>query len=664
MKNYNFYTQVILLFISLSFCEEIVFAQRSPILNDFLRIKTISEPDLSKNGDWVVYSVEEGKSKTQGIKNIWLVSYDGTIAKQLTHSKKNSNYLPKWSPDGQWIAFLSESGDDKTPILKLFSKQSGKVIRLTNPHYEVSDFVWAPDSKNIVFIASTAKDESQSENKPLVITRYVFKKDEEGYLGSDRSHLYRISIQKKKVELLTSGPYDEWAPAWSPDGKYIAFVTKRGKEPDRNFNSDIYLISPASGSKAIQLTHFPGTDLDQEWDSVPSWSSDNSQIAYIRSANSQAMYYDYAPTQLAVVDVATGQERVVGPVDQWFTDPQWSEDGKIIYVLMETSRNIHLSAVDVHTGKVQRLTQGSRVDEYFSVAPQKIVLVSSDDQHPSELFALEKNGLRQLTHHNQKLLEEVHFVPVEDIEFDSFDGTRIEGLLVKPANYKPGNRYLGILNLHGGPVDQFTHEFNFEWQWLAAQGYVVIAPNPRGSSGRGFNFAKAIYADWGNLDVKDVLAGVDYVIKQGIVDPNKLVVAGWSYGAMLTDYVIASTSRFKAAISGAGTGNIWGNYGVDQYTLQYELELGKPWSNPQVYMKLSYPLMKANRIKTPTLFMCARMDFNVPCIGSEQLYQALRSQNIPTELIIYPQQSHSLDRYDFEMDRLQRIKDWIGFYVK
>ncbi|HBD7397211.1 TPA: S9 family peptidase [Legionella pneumophila] len=664
MKNYNFYTQVILLFISLSFCEEIVFAQRSPILNDFLRIKTISEPDLSKNGDWVVYSVEEGKSKTQGIKNIWLVSYDGTIAKQLTHSKKNSNYLPKWSPDGQWIAFLSESGDDKTPILKLFSKQSGKVIRLTNPHYEVSDFVWAPDSKNIVFIASTAKDESQSENEPLVITRYVFKKDEEGYLGSDRSHLYRISIQKKKVELLTSGPYDEWAPAWSPNGKYIAFVTKRGKDPDRNFNSDIYLISPASGSKAIQLTHFPGTDLDQEWDSVPSWSSDNSQIAYIRSANSQAMYYDYAPTQLAVVDVATGQERVVGPVDQWFTDPQWSEDGKIIYVLMETSRNIHLSAVDVHTGKVQRLTQGSRVDEYFSVAPQKIVLVSSDDQHPSELFALEKNGLRQLTHHNQKLLEEVHFVPVEDIEFDSFDGTRIEGLLVKPANYKPGNRYLGILNLHGGPVDQFTHEFNFEWQWLAAQGYVVIAPNPRGSSGRGFNFAKAIYADWGNLDVKDVLAGVDYVIKQGIVDPNKLVVAGWSYGAMLTDYVIASTSRFKAAISGAGTGNIWGNYGVDQYTLQYELELGKPWSNPQVYMKLSYPLMKANRIKTPTLFMCARMDFNVPCIGSEQLYQALRSQNIPTELIIYPQQSHSLDRYDFEMDRLQRIKDWIGFYVK
>lgn len=258
----------------------------------------------------------------------------------------------------------------------------------------------------------------------------------------------------------------------------------------------------------------------------------------------------------------------------------------------------------------------------------------------------------------------MHFVPVEDIEFDSFDGTRIEGLLVKPANYKPGNRYLGILNLHGGPVDQFTHEFNFEWQWLAAQGYVVIAPNPRGSSGRGFNFAKAIYADWGNLDVKDVLAGVDYIIKQGIVDPNKLVVAGWSYGAMLTDYVIASTSRFKAAISGAGTGNIWGNYGVDQYTLQYELELGKPWSNPQVYMKLSYPLMKANRIKTPTLFMCARMDFNVPCIGSEQLYQALRSQNIPTELIIYPQQSHSLDRYDFEMDRLQRIKDWIGFYVK
>jgi dipeptidyl aminopeptidase/acylaminoacyl peptidase len=254
-------------------------------------------------------------------------------------------------------------------------------------------------------------------------------------------------------------------------------------------------------------------------------------------------------------------------------------------------------------------------------------------------------------------------LPLEDIGFKSSDGTLIEGLLLKPAHYKSGTQYPAILNLHGGPVYQFSHEFNFDWQWLAAQGYAIIAPNPRGSSGRGYEFARAIYADWGNLDVKDVLAAVDYVIQKGIADPQKLAVGGWSYGSMLTNYVIASTQRFKAAISGAGTGNILGNYGVDQYTLEYESELGKPWLNPQIYMKLSYPLMKANQIKTPTLFMCANLDFNMPCIGSEQLYQALKSQNIPTELVIYPDQYHSLDRPDFQMDCLQRFKDWMDFYL-
>lgn len=664
MNKNKFSTKVVPLLLPLLFYESTLFAQRPPILSDFMRIKTVSEPDLSKNGEWVVYSVEDGIGNTEGIRNIWLVSYDGKVSKQLTHNKQNSSYSPKWSPDSKWIAFLSESGSAKTLVLKLYSKQSGKVIQLTSNLYEISEFTWAPDSQDIVFIANKTKDEEQSENEPMVITRYSFKKDEEGYLGAKRNHLYRLSIQKKHPELLTTGSYDEWAPAWSPNGKYIAFVTKREKDPDRNFNSDIYLISPTRDSKAIQLTYFPGTDLDSEWDSVPSWSPNSSQIAYIRSSSSQAMYYDYAPTQLAVVDLSDGKERVVDPMDRWFYEPKWSDDGQTIYALIETSRNIHLSAIDVHSGTVSTLTPGARVDEYFSVAQHRIVLVSSDDQHPTELFALEKNSLRPLTHHNQKLLEKVRFLPVEDIEFASFDGTRIEAMLLKPVNYKPGNLYTGVLNLHGGPVDQFSHQFNFEWQWLAAQGYAVIAPNPRGSSGRGFNFAKAIYADWGNLDVKDVLAAVDYVIKKGIIDPNKLVVGGWSYGGMLTDYVIASTTRFKAAISGAGTGNIWGNYGVDQYTLQYELELGKPWLNPQTYIKLSYPLMKANRIKTPTLFMCARMDFNVPCVGSEQLYQALKSLAIPTELVIYPEQYHSLDRYDFEMDRLKRIKDWIDFYIK
>ncbi|WP_131780221.1 S9 family peptidase [Legionella bozemanae] len=622
-----------------------------------MRIKTVSEPDISRDGKWIVYTVEENISKIDAVSNIWVVSYDGKISKQLTNDKKNSSFLPKWSPNGQWIAFLFENDEAKS--LQLLNRQSGQIIRLTNSLHDVSDFAWSPDSQNIAFIASEA-NAKDSKNKPIVITRYLFKKDTEGYLGEKRTHLYRVAIQNKQIELLTPGPYDEWAPAWSPNGDYIAFISKRGDEPDRSYNSDVYVIRNKPGSKAIQLTRFPGGGMDPDWESTPSWSPNNAQIAYLSFNNKSPIY---APTQLAVVGLTTHKEQIIAPIDRWFTKPKWSEDGKKIYALIETSRNTHLSEIDVATGTVRTLTKGERVDSEFSIGQQRIVIVSSDDQHPPELFAVE-NTLRPLTHHNQKLLDEVIFRPLENIEFKSSDGTLIEGLLLKPAHYKPGKQYPAFLNLHGGPVYQSSHEFNFDWQWLAAEGYTIIAPNPRGSSGKGYEFSHAINADWGNLDVKDALASVDYVIKKGIVDPNQLAVGGWSYGGMLTNYIIASTQRFKAAISGAGTGSILGNYGEDQYTLDYESELGKPWLNTQIYLKLSYPLMKANKIKTPTLFMCASLDFNMPCIGSEQLYQALKSLNIPTQLIIYPEQYHTLDRPDFQIDRLQRFKDWMDLYLK
>ncbi|VEB36636.1 prolyl oligopeptidase [Legionella cherrii] len=657
MKKIHRCLQHSLLLLLIIFFEKGWAEQRLPLLSDFMRIKTVNEPDLSKDGKWVVYTLEENVSKTEAIRNIWLVSYDGSVSKQLTNNKKESSYSPKWSPDGLWIAFLSERGDSKN--LRLLNRKSGEIIKLTNNQYDVSDFTWAPDSQNIAFIGHKVNSEKESKNKPIVITRFLFKKDREGYLGKKRTHLYRIAIQSKHIELLTPGPYDEWAPAWSPDGKYIAFASQRGTDPDRNFNSDVFVINTKPGSKAKQLTKSPGAEMDPEWESVPAWSPDSAEIAYLSNSNHSHIY---APTQVAVVGLRSQQEQIIAPVDRWFTKPKWSEDGKNIFALIEISRNIHLSEINVRTGVVKALTHGLRVDSNFSTADRRIVVVSSDDQHPPELFAVE-NTLRPLTHHNQKLLEQVKFLPADDIEFKSSDGTVIEGLLLKPANYKTGHQYPAVLNLHGGPVYQFSHEFNFDWQWLAAQGYAIIAPNPRGSSGRGYDFSRAIHADWGNLDVKDVLAAVDYVIKKGIVDPNKLAVGGWSYGGMLTDYVIASTQRFKAAISGAGTGNILGNYGVDQYTLEYEAELGKPWLNVQTYLKLSYPLMKADKIKTPTLFMCASLDFNMPCIGSEQLYQALRSQNIPTQLIIYPDQYHSLDRPDFQMDRLKRFKDWIDLYL-
>jgi dipeptidyl aminopeptidase/acylaminoacyl peptidase len=364
-----------------------------------------------------------------------------------------------------------------------------------------------------------------------------------------------------------------------------------------------------------------------------------------------------------VIDITNGQERIVSNVDRWFSKPQWSADGTNIYALIEENRNTYLNQIDAQTGQIKQLTHGARSDDDFILIKNKLIVLSSDDRHPAELFVLDKK-LSPLTEHNKVLTEEVAFQLAEDFSFKNTDGLLIDGLLIKPADYVAGQKAPAILYLHGGPVYQYSHGFDFRLQWFAANGYAVIAPNPRGSSGKGLNFAKAIYADWGNLDVKDVLESVDYLVGLGIINPKRLAVGGWSYGGMLTDYVIARDQRFKAALSGAASGNILSNYGVDQYTYDYEQELGKPWEKPEAYLKVSYPFMNANKIKTPTLFMCGQLDFNVPCSGSEQLYQALKSLNVPAQLVIYPEENHILSSPRAISDRLTRYVDWLNFYLK
>jgi dipeptidyl aminopeptidase/acylaminoacyl peptidase len=253
---------------------------------------------------------------------------------------------------------------------------------------------------------------------------------------------------------------------------------------------------------------------------------------------------------------------------------------------------------------------------------------------------------------------------MEDFSVTTADGTRVDGLLMKPVGYREGTRVPTVVRAHGGPVYQFSHEFLTEWQWYAAHGYAVIGVNPRGGSGRGFDYAKAIYADWGNVDSGDVLAAVDQVVKMGVADPQKLAIGGWSYGGILTDQILVRDGRFKAAWSGAGSANALGLYGLDMYVREVELELGKPWATPEAYLKVSTPFLHADRIRTPTLFLCAAADNNVPCAGGEQMYQALRSLGVPTRLIVYPDEHHDLEVPSHIGHRLQAYTDWFDRYLK
>jgi dipeptidyl aminopeptidase/acylaminoacyl peptidase len=643
---------------------------------DLARIAEVAEPAFSPDGEWVAYTVGTAnlaadKSQT----DLWRVRYDDARERvQLTRTPESDEWRPQWSPDGRSLAFLSDrGGDDATTQVWLMPASGGDARKLTDLPGGVDDYVWSPDGTRLALIAKDPeRPAGVAEPKnppPIVLDRYQFKEDGRGYLDTRRAHLYLFELATGRSDLLTPGPHDEMLPAWSPDGRQIAYVTKRaGADPDRNLNFDLYLIDARAGAAERQLTRFPGADLDPYWESRPAWSPDGTRIAYLRSGEDRWVYY--APWQLAIVDVASGRETVPAPLDRCMSRPRWSGDGRSVHVLVEHSRVTHLTRIELTSGQPTPLTSGLRFDYDFDIVnlrgakDARLVVLGGDDARPHGIAAVEPDGrLRPLDTHNDWLASERRLAPVEAIRFRSRDGAEIEGFLLKPLDYVAGRRYPTILRLHGGPVYQFSHEFMPDWQAYAAAGFAVVAVNPRGSSGRGFDFSKAIYADWGNLDVADVLAAADHAVAIGIADPERLGVGGRSYGGILTNYVIASDTRFKAAVSGAGSSNMFAMYGHDQYTREYELEIGTPWANREVYERISYPFLHADRIRTPTLFYCALADANVPCLGSEQMYQALRSLGVPTRLVIYPGESHALSVPSYLRDRLERHLEWYSRFL-
>jgi dipeptidyl aminopeptidase/acylaminoacyl peptidase len=293
-----------------------------------------------------------------------------------------------------------------------------------------------------------------------------------------------------------------------------------------------------------------------------------------------------------------------------------------------------------------------------------VAVLVSEPQLPAEDYSLAAgNALRRVSTVNDAFLKTVRLAAVERFKARSADGTAVDGFLVRPPDAPAGQRLPTVLRIHGGPVSQFSTAFQLEWQMLAASGFAVVAANPRGSSGYGTAFSRAIWADWGNKDFQDVMAAVDHAVQMGVADPDRLGVGGWSYGGILTNYVITKTGRFKAAISGASEANYLSNYGTDHYQYEWETELGLPWQNVERWVKLS-PWFAIEKVTTPTLFMGGADDVNVPLLNSEQLFQALRRLGRDTELVVYPGQHHGIRRPSYVKDRYQRYIAWYDKYLR
>ena len=665
-------------------------AKRNLQIDDLFRFSSVDSPVASPDGKWVAYTVstrdlKKDKSETR----VWMSPLDGAPAEGWPVTAKGTSASePRFSPDGRYLSFLAarpdedEDKDDAQAQVWLLDRRGGEATKLTELLQGVQGYEWAPDSKRLVLLIQDPTPEEieayqhkEKGTKPVrpktprpdVIDRVQIKRDDSGYLDRRRVHLFTFDVASHALAQVTSGDFDDRDPAWSPDGRFIAFASNRTEESDSNYDSNIWVVAsdnPDKGRTLLKVSANPGRDEQ------PAWSPDGKWIAYVSNLEPALMWYDteqlmLSPAPSAGTAAASPARQLTKGLDRNVRAPHFTPDGLGIYFRLEDSGEEHLARIPVAGGAITRPIAGARSVGTFNVGKDgTVVAMVGETKLPDEVYVLKGTVLKPATRVNQPLLDELRLGDVEEVHFKSKDGTAIEGFIVKPPAFSPEFKYPGLLRIHGGPVSQYDVGFNFEAQLLAASGYVVVLVNPRGSSGYGREFCKAIFADWGNKDTQDVLAGVDYAIAQGYVDADRLGVGGWSYGGMMTNYVISQTDRFKAAISGAG-GALWtAFYGHDHYQLEYEAELGLPWKNREVWERLSSPFYNVEKITTPTLYMGGAVDWNVPIIGSEHMYQALRRLGRKTQLVVYPGEHHGLRKPTYLKDRYERYLAWYGKYVK
>jgi len=656
--------------------------------DDIYKMESVSDPQISPDGQWVAYLVTTNdRAADEQRSAVWMVSWDGAQRVQLTNPASSISF-PRWSRDGHYLAFLAKPADAEHAQIMLLDRRGGEPRTLTHTSDDIQSFDWSADGRRMVLAvqasgeppepaaptepAAPAAREPDARHgasakppKPIVIDGLFFKQDVTGYLGSGHEqHLYLLEVASDRLEPLEhDAGSNSIAPVWSPDGRRIAFTRTKEKAVDPDGTMDLEIIEARPGAVAQRLAH-----LYIPNEQHLAWSPDSKLVAY--QQGQEPKYNNYMLDQLVVVPAVGGTPRVLtAQLDRAVAAYAFSADGAAITLVLEDDRSAYPARLDLAKGSLEKLVASPISVAALSGAGAHLAMVASTDATAAEVCALEDTGPRRLTHHGDALLDTVQLGAVEDISFRSRDGTEVHGMVVEPPGYVAGRRYPTVLWIHGGPNGQDDHSadfdgYQFRRQLLAANGYVVVGVNYRGSSGRGAPYARAIQADWGHLEVEDLLAGVDYLIARGIADPARLGIGGWSYGGILTDYTIASDQRFKAAISGAGSALQLSMYGTDQYFLSYRYEVGPPWRNAALWLKLSYPFFHADRIHTPTLFMGGDKDFNVPIAGGEQMYQALRTLGVPTRLVVYPDQYHSLTRPSFIKDHLERVADWYRQYLQ
>ncbi len=585
-------------------------APRAFTVDDALALKAVSEPRISPDGQWIAYTVERNDLEIDEKRSrIFMTSIDGSVTLAMTGDGYSAEE-PRWTPDGQHLSFLAARDDlDENAAAQVYTldRRGGEAQAYTDVPQGVASHDWAPAGGQLLLAIedesalaraarlALAKGEG-APAAPHVIDRLQFKEDGVGYLGRRGRHYY---VQEGRLTLpaqVTFGDYDDFEAAWSPDGTRIAFVSNRTNEPDGNVNADIWTAEASRAGKPSPLTRItdnPGTDAS------PAWSPDGREIAFSTQLDPKLFWY--ASAHIAVAPAGGGKARVLTEaLDRFFYQPQFSPDGASIYALYEHDGEQPLVAIDARTGAKRDLIAGEHAIFGFDVHPSGLIAAQlGRPDLPDEVFVSSDGAMKQISQANDAVLTGLALSVPTTAKFKSADGTEVEAFFYTPTTGR-AKKAPTILRIHGGPTSQFDFSFDAYAQLYAANGYAVVMVNPRGSTGYGTQFAAGIFAAWGEKDFDDVMAGVDHAIATGLADGKRLGVGGWSYGGILTNYVITKTDRFDAAVTGASGFNYLANYGHDIYQREYEIELGLPWENREAWERVN-TLNGVDKVTTPTL---------------------------------------------------------------
>jgi dipeptidyl aminopeptidase/acylaminoacyl peptidase len=675
---------------------------------DILRIANVSDAQISPNGERIVYTVSTVEGN-ETISTLWLVSIKVDLTRtptsgvpatsqrvgSLDSPRSTSSPLlvgkwnatnPRWSPDGSKIAFLSEYNSQRGLwVVTLENREPRFIAGIQSTNFFITyageSLAWAPDSKHIAYISATEEFESSTNNDPRVIDRIQYK-SRTSFSDNRRTHIWITTIDKPELRQLTSGNFYDHAITFSPSGEEIAFLSNHESDPDANNNSDIFAVD--LHGEVRQITSTKGCEYE------PAWSPDGKWIAYTATKRDVTTIDSVAEdTHVWITNGAgTNTRELTGELDRRTRSPRWSPQGRSIYFLAGDHGRTGIFAVRPDGGGIRSVffeinpTPNSKLEpaifqkrpfqiSSFSLNTQSIgtlAFVLSDSLNPPEVWtapAAFGRVMQQLSSHNESPARSASFIEPDEMTFKSFDGTRIQGWVMKPAGWRADRKYPMILSIHGGPHGMSGSAFNPTFQVYAARGYAVLYVNPRGSSGYGQKFSDGTLNEWGGGDYKDLMMGVDEALrKYPWIDQNRLGVTGGSYGGFMTNWIITQTPRFKAAVSAASVSNLISFYSTSLYQDLVHAEFGGfPWDNYDLLWQWS-PLRYVKQAQTPTLFIHGEQDNDVHITQAEEMYTALKRRGVESVLVRYPREGHGLREPKHRVDALERTLAWFDRYLK